>query len=288
MGPAGPGLFTDLTHVDILGWEHGQGNQQLTPVVGANGVLDVGVVLSLDNGVQFETVDSAHVYQVLCTDPGTPGFQEGFRCLCPVLGTVWPVRNFTVAGGIITQATLDNPVPGMVTRGLAFLFSQVPGAGPMSVIGRRIINGQIPELWVRLRGDFVIDSNGNAVAGSFLRAQLPSGDHRLGGMPPPNDPLSLQGGLFESWFGLSSDPQRPRNPDDGGGIVGGGRPPIHINTATAEELREIDGIGRLMARRILRARREAPFRDEADLRERVPQLVDDVLERIRDRLRFDE
>ena len=54
--------------------------------------------------------------------------------------------------------------------------------------------GIINDLWIILRGDFVLDTNGNAIDAEFVRAELPSGDR------PKSSLAGIQGGLFESWF----------------------------------------------------------------------------------------
>ena len=57
------------------------------------------------------------------------------------------------------------------------------------------------DIWINLHCDFVIDVNGKAVDGPFLRIQLPTGDHMgKAPTPPAANPFGMQGGLFESWF----------------------------------------------------------------------------------------
>jgi hypothetical protein len=60
----------------------------------------------------------------------------------------------------------------------------------------RQLQGKQADLWIVLRGDFVIDTQGFAIDGEFVRAQLPTGDR------PSGSPYGTQGGTFESWFAL--------------------------------------------------------------------------------------
>jgi hypothetical protein len=84
-------------------------------------------------------------------------------------------------------------VPGPLAKGAAFLFD---GTTP---VGKRIIAGDFNELWVHLRGDFVVDEFGRAVDAEFVRAELPSGDR------PAGSKFGIQGGHFESWFFLTDN-----------------------------------------------------------------------------------
>ena len=61
-------------------------------------------------------------------------------------------------------------------------------------IAGEILAGKVSDLWILLRGDFVLDSKGKAVDAEFARAELPTGDH------PKSSVFGIQGGLFESWF----------------------------------------------------------------------------------------
>ena len=89
------------------------------------------------------------------------------------------------AGHIDTASEL----PAGDARGVAFLLDNenFPIAG-------EILNGKVNDLWILLRGDFVLDSKGKAVDVEFARAELPTGDH------PNGSVFGVQGGLFESWF----------------------------------------------------------------------------------------
>ena len=98
-----------------------------------------------------------------------------------------PVKYTDNGAGLITSA---DEVPPPSAPGVAFLFD------PETPTGRSILNGEIDDLWVLLRCDFVLDMNtpARAVDGEFVRAQLPTGDR------PAGSQHGIQGGLFESWF----------------------------------------------------------------------------------------
>jgi hypothetical protein len=113
-------------------------------------------------------------------------------CRCPAAGDVVPV-----------EITLDTANPNLIKsakvvpvtpnpKAIAFLFSN--GVPPL---------GRSREMWIRLNCTFVIDAQGKAVDGAFLRMQLPTGDY-LGKLPnpPAANPFGLQGTLFESWFAV--------------------------------------------------------------------------------------
>ena len=203
-GPAGPGLEEGLTQIVALSWTHNQ-SSPLASIQNANGDhIGKGIVIGFNNPVfiTHETPESAadHVFQVLVQhdllfDDEPQLARKGVICRCPVKGTILPVKPHVPNGSIITSAQ-ETSIPD---EGLAFLFSREVVDKIQTGIDR---NGKPIELWVCLRGDFVLDevtdSNGQpvhrAVDAEFVRAELPSGDR------PKNSKFGIQGGLFESWF----------------------------------------------------------------------------------------
>lgn len=200
-GATGPGLEQGLTRIAALSWTHNDPKgAPFIKVPGIGGSFN-GIVISFTAPVQFNPqvpvpggtpianpIDATHIFQVLVEEPNTQSF--GLLCRCPARGTVVPVKDIQVSATnptLITGAT--QTTPGNV-MGIAYLFpSGVPSLGESG------------ELWIQLRCDFVIDQNGKAVDGSFLRMQLPTGDH-TGKLPnpPATNPFGTQGGMFESWF----------------------------------------------------------------------------------------
>jgi hypothetical protein len=158
------------------------------------------------------TIDAEHVFHVLIEDFTNRQARElGFVCRCPIRGETIPVDlNLDANGRIVLNADgrIDaaKEMPPGDARGVAFLLD--PEKVP---VARNILNGEIPneeiperailEVWVILRGDFVLDRTGRAIDAEFVRAELPTGDRPA---PPPTQPLKdqpgIQGGRFESWF----------------------------------------------------------------------------------------
>jgi hypothetical protein len=52
------------------------------------------------------------------------------------------------------------------------------------------------DLWIRLRGDFVLDTGdpARAIDAEFVRHEFDTGDR------PRGSTVGVQGGIFESWF----------------------------------------------------------------------------------------
>jgi hypothetical protein len=103
----------------------------------------------------------------------------------------------TNASGRIDKATKSK---SPVARGVAFLLNQE------TPIQRDILNGEVKELWVILRGDFVTDTKKRAIDAEFVRAELPTGDRpKPPSSQPLKDQLGVQGGTFESWFHIGDE-----------------------------------------------------------------------------------
>jgi competence ComEA-like helix-hairpin-helix protein len=154
--------------------------------------------------------------------------ENGLRCRC-----VWP-------GAVIPVQPINDDADGRITEAEEILSPRAPAAA--FLIGgesedeiiqnlQKIQKTDLPELWVRLRGDFVIEDTGKrrAIDAEFVRAELPTGDR------PKGSEHGIQGGLFESWFTVVA--RR-----------------VDINRATPEELEALPGIGRELAGDIITGR----------------------------------
>jgi DNA-binding beta-propeller fold protein YncE len=210
-GDPGPGLELGLTRIEALSWTHnkdhtvtvGDPSTFLAPITRLTGQEQLGIVIGFTADVQVSrTIDAEHVFHVLVEDLTNPQAREfGFICRCPIRGDTIPVNLKLDANGRIVlnpQGRIDaaKEVPPGDARGVAFLFD--PNKVP---IARRILSGEIPELWVVLRGDFVLDRQGRAIDAEFVRAELPTGDRpKPPATQPLKDQLGIQGGRFESWF----------------------------------------------------------------------------------------
>ena len=207
-GDPGPGLEQGLTRIEALSWTHNGRHQPedfLVEVQLASGGSKKGIVIGFTEEVQVsDTIDSDHVFHVLVETTAEENKKIGIVCRCPIRGSIVPVQlNLKLDKRIIVnnQGRIDkadelspgNPSGG--ARGVAFLFDDhIP-------IASEILNGNISELWVLLRGDFVRDKKKRAIDAEFVRAELPTGDRPLPpGNQPLNEQLGIQGGTFESWF----------------------------------------------------------------------------------------
>ena len=212
-------------------------------------------------------IDSEHVFQVLARyDPDGQNSQLGYICHCPIRGGIVPVDNFVFdADGRIIQA---EEIISLTAPGAAFIFDQ----STQSTGYNFIIEG-LSDVQVRLLGDFVIDETLKAIDAEFLRAEFPTGDR------PSGSPVGVQGGLFESWFWV---PERPfpffslSQPGDR----------ISVNRATEEELTNLPGIGKTLAKRIIDQRSKSPFKKLEDLL-KVSGMPKTLYNKIRNRVTVD-
>jgi DNA-binding beta-propeller fold protein YncE len=275
VGPPGPGLEAGLTRIRALSWQHNTNANPLLRIgIGAGAAPVPGFVIGFTGDVVAANVDAEHIFEVSVPHNASENQQLGLLCRCPILGRVIPVTYTEGPPGLISSA---QQVAGPNAPGVAFIFE------PLTVTSRNIVNGEIRDIWIRLRGEFVLDPSGRAIDAEFVRAQLPTGDR-----PRPPDPasaLGIQGGLFESWFQLARPQPVPGIPPILIPVPGDVPPPIplpdrpplpgalpeltDLNEANRAGLVEVPGIGASMAARILRARRTRPFRDLDDFRARI-------------------
>jgi len=148
------------------------------------------VVIHFTAPVIRETVDT-HVFQVLVHEDAFEG-ENGNPftvCRCALRGKVLAVKCDIPANPNSTPITDATELPAAETTTEAAAFIIDPKALSQLVRGNA-------ELWIVLRGDFVIDKEKRAIDAEFVRAQLPTGDRADG------SEYGVQGGMFESWFTL--------------------------------------------------------------------------------------
>jgi hypothetical protein len=157
-----------------------------------------GIVIGFTDQVQVsKTIDPDHVFQVLVNHSTADDSRRGLICRCVIRGRTIPVKLVVDAQGkIVVNAAghinAASEAPPGDARGVAFLLdAQLPIAG-------EILAGKVNDLWIMLRGDFVLDTKGKAIDAEFARAQLPTGDR------PSGSKSGIQGGLFESWFTIKA------------------------------------------------------------------------------------
>jgi hypothetical protein len=182
-GADGAGLENGLTRITALSWKHNQPSSFLT--IGNRPALVIG----FSGMVDTSAIDPQHIFEV-STPHALPDEQlKIFVCWCSVRGKTIPVTFTEGAPGEIISATPTSSP----SNGVAFVFD--------TEIQKTIM--KTGRLWVRLRGDFVIDEMGKAIDAEFIRAELPTGNRPdKKGITPPTD-LGVQGGLFESWFTIN-------------------------------------------------------------------------------------
>jgi len=209
-GDPGAGLELGLVRIKALSWTHNTPSKLLgVKLIGNDtgfgiviGFTDKVLVRTLNSqGAPVNLIDGSHIFQVLVASDLEQNKELGMFCRCPIVGTVIPV-DYTDTNGLITTATEVN---SLEAPGVAFILDS-----SLSQRARQIISQSPPfdgppfnDIWIRLRGDFVLDTKGRAIDAEFVRAELPTGDRPR---PPLGLPLDqqqgIQGGLFESWFTL--------------------------------------------------------------------------------------
>jgi hypothetical protein len=146
-----------------------------------------GLTVVLSAPVQVAGIDAVHVFEVNAPNIQTAGqaAELGYSCRCSVLGEIVPVKPQLDASGAFVQA--DVAAGATTATGVSFVFND-------RFVAAALLKSPPSDLWVRLRGDFVLDESGRAVDAEFTRAQFPTGDR------PAGSDYGIQGGLFESWF----------------------------------------------------------------------------------------
>jgi DNA-binding beta-propeller fold protein YncE len=202
-GDPGPGLESGLTRIDSLSWKHGHPSPQLmVPIKMGPHQTRFGIVIGFSAEVETRTIDAEHVFEVLLHHSKPEEEKIGFVCWCAIRGEIVPVTP-TASGVVITKA--EKVQSGTVSRAVAF----VPAESILNWLRRS--ERSSPNLWVRLRGDFVLDTQNppRAIDGEFVRRDLPTGNRPYDPVAGSYLDLGIQGGLFESWFTLKM-PESPR------------------------------------------------------------------------------
>ena len=153
--------------------------------------------------------------------------------------------------------------------------AQVPGLGPKTaeaIALHRQLNGpfrSVEELRnVRGVGPLTFEKVRNR-----FRADAP--------LPVPQGPPEpLVSTSFSSPLAQAPEPPAPKPVPAGAKKIQPGEPPIDVNTATADELQRLPGVGPVMARAIVAARQSNPFESVSDL-DRVKGIGPKTLDKLR-------
>src|SRR5262249_13626362 len=168
-GDPGPGLEGGLTRINFISWTHNShGNNfaqiRFLPGTPAADSLHPGMVIGFTDKVGMadavKPVDAGHVFEVLLR---MRAGEVSVICRCAALGTVLPVAKFN------KQKPTDpdfEAITKPTSEFWAFAFTEESAR----------LAKQSDEVWVKLRGDFVLDGRNRAVDAEFVRAELPTGD----------------------------------------------------------------------------------------------------------------
>jgi hypothetical protein len=180
---------TAYTGITALSWTHA-GQSPLATITLTDGTTAPGVVVQFGAPITIaananQVLDS-RVFEVLLRSTESVNLGLDDWTWSVVIGQIVAVNVTAPPGGGSAAApiTAATQLPGTPTstQAVAFLFQS-----------KFTPTGGTP-FRVRLQCDFVVDANGNAVSGAFLRGTLPTGQHKDG------SPTGIEGGLFESWF----------------------------------------------------------------------------------------
>ena len=243
-GPPGPGFEKGLIGINALSWIHASrnGEEHLNNIFLSIGNYEYGLVIGFTGFVDISEIvnqlEDQRVFEVLVDINEKVNKLNKRRCLCSLRGKVIAVDYQDNNSHLVVQAQKTDP---KCARGVAFVYDK-----------NSFLKLGITEFFVRLRGDFVLDTQEKAIDAEFVRHSFPTGNRlaRVNG-----DSLGIQGGLFESWFTLGEYDQPTHL--------------INVNVADRDALLSIEGIGPGTADNILRVRAEKPFADLQDLRSRV-------------------
>jgi len=134
--------------------------------------------------------DAPKIFQVLIDINHSRDAIQGFENPFIISGFIMAV-NVTTTGSKVNTASPIVPAPP-ATSALAFVFDTTKSAYQ----GFAGLEAGNPNVWFRLRGDFLLDTGtpARAISAEFVRSDFPTGQR------PPGSGLCLEGGTFESWL----------------------------------------------------------------------------------------
>jgi competence ComEA-like helix-hairpin-helix protein len=250
---------TDLTRIVALNYVHGQPSS-LRFNFEDNDVNGIAIAfgLAVEGG---ENLVPGPVQRQTLTDRTVQVFTEEFDTNALGGGGAWrrlrldfdrviPLADLSLNDGLLVAGSESNDplVDGVFLPIEEEFLEQIPN-GLLEVV---------------VRGDFILDAQDppRAIDAEHVRGQRPTGDR------PQGADAGVQGGLFESWVQYQM------------GVV-------NLNTATAEELRNLSGVGPELADRIVEERdRQGGFADVDALNE-VRGIGRSLLTRLRGRVTTD-
>ncbi len=160
-------------------------------------------VIAFNGPIQMPTAqDAAHIFQVLIDPNSLRDTASGYENPCAIKGYVIAVDAiFAVGSHLLGTATPISPTPA-TTWALAFIFDTTTTTYQNGIYTAKA--GDL-DIWIRLRGDFLLDTGTpatattpaippRAISAEFVRHDFDTGQR------PPGSGLCLEGGTFESWL----------------------------------------------------------------------------------------
>lgn len=184
-GSPGAGLEEGLVQIAAISWPHAGtiSVEKLQVLAQGRRRRQPALVIQFTGPVRTDPIDAQHVFQVDAHELDRD--ERGLYCRCSLRGEIVPVKVTAFDGPRISEATV---LPNGPADAVAFVFDK----RATDLLSKLLVD----DLWVRLRGDFVLDDGDppRAIDAEFVRAEFPTGDR------PSGSTFGVQGGLFESWF----------------------------------------------------------------------------------------
>lgn len=158
----------DLTRIQYLNWEH---YQEFT----VSDYLENGVVIWFSNDISSATLTPPNLnYHVQLFQYASNDWELEFDIEFNEVSNVSVDSNSVITGFTVEAGPLPDVMQGLQIKRINLIDTlDIPGIYK-----------------VVIRGDFILDANGRAVDGNFVRAETPTGDR-------------IEGGTFESIFRVS-------------------------------------------------------------------------------------
>jgi DNA-binding beta-propeller fold protein YncE len=221
-GENGRGFEEGLTTINALSWEHNQNSEGLIPIYIDDQTMGLGIAIGFSNEVyvtnqDYPVINAEYVFQVLFDRLRNYG-SDNFTSYINMPGKVLPAEGYRssrnskkIDKAKVINKTTSNGIVFVILQyrenesGEFELFQEGYYRNAPDVIRENIeayfMGSSIKSLWIKLRGDFIIDKNKKAINAKFLRAELPTGTFAKNHGPQIANPrVGIQGGLFESWF----------------------------------------------------------------------------------------
>lgn len=199
-GEPGPGLDKEATRIAAISWVHGSiskpadlmvkvqsptgdSSEHVWFVIEFTAEVDLTPILEPQNKKFF----SNHVFEVVVPHADLDAQTDmTLICRCSPFGSFFPAQVDSHGANNRIEA-ITTFSPSAVTKAKAVVFAPTP---QFEDAFRSI---KFKDVWIRLRGDYLLDANGRCLAAEFFRMKFETGD------PTGSGAVALQGQIFESW-----------------------------------------------------------------------------------------